>query len=166
MNGSNQVPRLLPIVKKTLHEHYCDPEGDESDTSREIATARIVSEIQDQIIVPQTLQANINPGHDPVEVVSRISEIHIRKLINAAFDIDDPEASELELSTRFSNRVSNIVKRMVGELIDALKPCFSQGAIDVLTFFRLNIKAMIEKESETVPGIGMVSPVMVDTLMQ
>ena len=152
------LTNLHPRTRTILLNDYMN--GVDSKENRSRAADRIADEINSSIFLPDELKPNVSRDSNPVGIASKINRKHIEKVINTVLDID----CNAEDNSIFIKRIKRIVRWWLGNIVDSLKPLFTNSLQDVLKMFRANIQRNIESSVED--NTGIISAMFTDTIMQ
>lgn len=159
MNGNYEVvSHLHPRMRDILISQYMN--GEDTPANRQAAAETISQEVNENIVIPEEVKANVVPGSDPLKIVREGNRKHTKKLVNMILDNEhDPNDT-----ASFIKRVTRILRWWIGEIVDGLKPCFTGSLQDVLKFIRGNIEKAISSMQD--PSIQFMTGMFTDTIMQ
>ncbi len=99
LNGNDEVVQdIYPNIKKILLTIYMQPEGWDTPEARERAVNRTSKELYDKLYMPDEVKAKVKEGKDPILVSKKVIVKHLWKIINTVFSMEDPDATEAEIS--------------------------------------------------------------------
>jgi len=135
--------------------------GQDTEESRERATAKAALEITSQLKLSDELKEKVKPDTNPIEVTSELIKKYMAKFINAVFDT---QGTPEEIPVKFVAKTKQVLRRAIGEIVDSLKDCFNDGLPDALRFLRENIRETLDSQAGFA-GSDMILNIGVDKFM-
>lgn len=159
MHG-NDVPMDLQVKIRTILESKYMEDGDTEET-RQRAAETIASEIVDKLESSPELDQDLKPGVDLNGKLKKVLVKHVRKLINAAFDMPDSTDDD---KLRFSKRLRKLMRWALGDVMDHSNNCYKSGIQSTLKLIRSNLSRGLQ--SGETQGMEALIPIATDQIMQ